>query len=86
MLSEKIYSHIHPDNLQCSKITVSMMRNFRRGELLLRRWNGLKHQVVWLGQSTLEINRDSVFIVVRDRSIPVREELTDEELIKYCTP
>lgn len=66
LLSEKIFTHIDPDHLQCCKITVSMMKNFKRGELLLRRWNKLKNQVVWLGQSTLEINRDSVFIVVRD--------------------
>jgi LmbE family N-acetylglucosaminyl deacetylase len=43
LLSENIYTHIHPDHLQCCKITVSMMKNFKRGELLLRRWNRLKN-------------------------------------------
>lgn len=63
-----------------------MTKNFKRGDLLLRRWNRLKHQVVWLGQSTVEINRDSAYIIVRDQSITVREALTEEELIKWCTP
>lgn len=41
--------------------------------------------MVWLGQSTLEINRDSAYIMVKDSSKKVREELTDEEMKKYSS-
>jgi len=32
------------------------------------------------------VNRDSVYIIVKDNMIKVRETLTDEELKKYATP
>ena len=82
-LSAKVFPHISPDNLWCSKI--SYVKNFRRGDLVVRRWNSLKNQSQWICQSTLEINRDSILIIVRDNSIKVREELTTEELLKYAT-
>ena len=49
----------------------------------MRKWSCLKNQPTWLGQSTIEINRDSVFIVVKDSSKKLRETLTDEELMLY---
>ena len=80
LLSERL--GLDPDHLVCSK--VSPGKSFRRGELLLRRWNKLRYQQVWLGQSTLELNRDGVYVVVRDVSVPMREELADEEVRRYC--
>jgi hypothetical protein len=84
-LTTHVFPHIAPDNLMCSKVSAAQIKSFRRGELLLRRWSKLRVQSVWLGQSTLEINRDSIYVVVRDSSIPVREELSEEEVRKFCT-
>jgi hypothetical protein len=43
---------------------------------------------MWMGQSSLEISRDSIFIVVKDQSLPLRqlEVGQDEDLIqKYAS-
>lgn len=60
-----------------------MLRNFKRGELLIKKWNLLKNQMAWIGQSSLEINRDSVYIIVKDTSKKVKEDLTDEQIKKW---
>jgi hypothetical protein len=52
---------------------------------VLRKWNRLKTQATWIGQSTLEINRDSVYVIVKDCSKVLREELTEEEMRKYAS-
>ena len=83
-LSEHIFSHIDAENLFCCK--VSTLRAFRRGDLALKRWNKLKQQMTWIGQSTLEVNRDAVYIIVKDNSKRVRETLTEEELRRYASP
>jgi len=36
--------------------------------------------------SSLEINRDSIYIIVRDWSKKMKEELTAEEMAKWGTP
>ncbi len=41
--------------------------------------------MVWIGQSTLEINRDSVYVIVKDNTIRVREQLTEEEQKRFGT-
>ena len=82
-LTEKVFPHIPSDNLFCCKVT--QLRNFKRGDLVLRRWSKLKTQATWLGQSTIEINRDSVYVVVKDNFKKVREELTEEEFKKYAS-
>ena len=51
----------------------------------MKRWNLLKSQMTWIGQSTLEVNRDGVYIIVKDQRKQVREDLTDEELSKYAS-
>lgn len=82
-LSEKVFPHILAETLFCSK--VSSLRQFRRSDLALKKWNRLMHQNVWLGQSTLEVSRDAVYIVVKDNQIPLREQLTEEEIKKYAS-
>lgn len=52
----------------------------------MKPWRKLKVQGVWVGMSSLEINRDSVYIIVRDWSKKMKEELTSEELAKWGTP
>ena len=42
--------------------------------------------MIWIGQSYLEINRDGVVLIAKNAELPVREELTEEELKKYATP
>lgn len=84
-VQEHIFPHIEGDNLFFSKVAFSQVKTFRRADLVLRRWSRLKNQAIWLGQSTIEINRDSVYVVIKDNSIQLREELTDEEIHKYAT-
>ena len=52
---------------------------------MLRRWSRLRNQATWLGQSTIEINRDSVYVFAKDNSIPLRETLTDDEIRMYAS-
>lgn len=39
---------------------------------------------MWLGQSTLELNRDGVYAIIRNIHVPMREELTEDEVRNYC--
>lgn len=39
----------------------------------MKSWQALYSVKQWIGQSRLEINRDSVFVVVKDSSIPVKQ-------------
>lgn len=41
--------------------------------------------MTWIGQSTLEVNRDSAYVIVKDNDIKVRDQLTDEEIKKYAS-
>lgn len=84
-LSERVFPHISADNLHCSKVSSTQVKNFKRGDLILRRWSRLKTQATWLGQSTIEINRDSVYVIVKDASKTLREQLTDDELRMYAS-
>lgn len=52
---------------------------------MLRRWSRLRSQSIWLGQSTIEINRDSVYVFAKDNSILLRETLTDDEIRMYAS-
>lgn len=63
-LNEKVFPHIASEDLYCCK--VNFLKNFKRGDLVLKRWSKLKNQMTWLGQSTLEINRDSVYIIAKN--------------------
>ena len=38
-----------------------------------------------IGLSSFAINRDGVFIIVKDMRKKLREELTDDEIQKYAT-
>jgi hypothetical protein len=48
-LSEKLFPHIDPDHLLCSKVSSNQIKSFKRGDLVLRRWSKLKSQSIWLG-------------------------------------
>ena len=85
LIQEHIFPHIPAANLFCSKVSSTQIKNFKRGDLVLRKWSCLKSQHIWLGQSTLEVNRDSIYIIVKDSSKKLREELTDEELMLYAS-
>ena len=82
-LVANVFPHLTVESLFCTKI--NYVKNFKRGDLVVRRWNSLKNQSQWIGQSTLEINRDGVFVVVRDFRKKVREELTEEEVLKWAS-
>lgn len=41
--------------------------------------------MTWIGQSTLEVNRDSVYVIVKNNEIKVREVLTDDEIKRYAS-
>lgn len=40
-LSEKVFPHISSEHLYCCK--VNFLKNFKRGDLVLKRWSKLKH-------------------------------------------
>ena len=42
--------------------------------------------MTWIGQSYVEINRDAILIIAKNSELPLRENLTEEELKKYATP
>lgn len=67
---------------------LKLERPFTRSDLALKAWHKLKYEYISIGQSALQVNEDSVLIVVRDGKIPIRD-LTledDGELIsKYAT-
>ena len=84
-LSEKVFPHIPADNLFSCKVSKDSMKNFKRGDLVLRKWSRLKNQSTWLGQSTIEINKDSVYVIVKDSTKVLREALTDVEITKYAS-
>lgn len=68
---------------------INIQHNFIRSDLVLRSWNALKMQKNWIGSSRLEINRDSVFIVVKDNSIRFKEPQFGEDdniLNKWASP
>lgn len=83
LVQEHIFPHIPASNLFMTKVSSTQQKNFKRGNLVLRKWSSLKNQPTWLGQSTVEINRDCCYIVVKDSSKTLREDLTDEELMLY---
>lgn len=43
-LTDKVFPHIEPDNLFCCKVSLTLIRHFKRGDLILRRWSRLKSQ------------------------------------------
>jgi ABC-type Fe3+/spermidine/putrescine transport system ATPase subunit len=49
LVSERLYPHINPDNLFFSKVSQSQIKNFKRSDLVLRRWSRLRNQSTWLG-------------------------------------
>jgi len=83
LLSESVFPHIPSESLFVTKI--AFVKNFKRGDLAVRNWNTLKNQSMWLGQTSIQINRDGVFVVVRDSSKKIREELTEQELLKWAS-
>jgi len=58
------------------------MKTFHRSDLALKRWSHMTagQQTKHLGQGFMEIQRDSVLIVVKDNTKPQRKELTEEEI------
>ena len=86
-LHSNYFPHIPLDTLFATRINIQ--HDFIRSDLVLRSWHSLKMQKNWIGNSRLEINRDSVFIVVKDSSIRFKEPQfgeDDEILNKWASP
>ena len=81
-LQSKFYPHIAAEHMFGTKI--SFLKTFCRSDLALRGWSNLVSTVnTMLAGCKLELSRDAALIIVRDWSKTLREELTDEEIVKY---
>ena len=81
-----LFPHIHPDNLFASRTAVYKI--FHRSDLIFKKWLKVASSGVgnaWLGTSQYELTRDGILIVVKDKSIPLREDLTQEEKDNFCS-
>jgi hypothetical protein len=86
-LQANYFPHIALNNLFGLK--VNLLKEWTRSDLAIKSWQSLASQKHWIGQSNLEINRDSVFIVVKDSHVPQRQLKLgeDDEMIrKYASP
>lgn len=63
-LSDKVFPHIPPENIQGCKL--NFIKGFKRSELVLKRWNILKAQATKIAQSAIKINKDSDLIIIKD--------------------
>lgn len=82
-LQSKFYPHIAPEHIFATKVT--FLKTFYRSDLAIRGWSNMISTVnTMLAASKLELTRDSAFIVVRDWSKTLREQLSEEELAKYA--
>ena len=64
-LQSKIYPHIAPESLFGTKI--SFLKSFVRSDLAMRSWiNLISTPNTILASSKLELNKDSLLVVVRD--------------------
>jgi hypothetical protein len=46
---------------------INLSKPFIRSDLALKKWQCLSAQKIWIGQCNLEINRDSLLVVVKDQ-------------------
>jgi Fe2+ transport system protein FeoA len=82
-LHKTLFSHI-PDN-QFFGTRIAFFKSFIRSDLAMRAWfNLIQTPNVDLTKSKLELTRDSILVIVRDNSKPVREILTPDELKRYA--
>jgi hypothetical protein len=65
-LNEKLFPHIPESSFFGSKVT--FMKSFYRSDLVLKKWSHMTagQQQKFLGQGFMEIQRDSVLIIVKD--------------------
>lgn len=69
-LQAMIFPHIEKNHLFATKVDIT--RPFKRSVLALKKWLSLAPQRMWIGASSLQINRDSLFIVVKDQTKQLR--------------
>jgi len=82
-LQEKMFPHIEQTNLFAAKI--NFLKSFYRSDLVLKKWVNLNiGGSKPLSQGPLEVSRDSTLIIVRDNSIRIREDLTEDEIKKWA--
>ena len=85
-LQQNLFKHIELNNLWAAR--VNMIKPFIRSDLILKKWHLMSAQKVWIGNSKFEISKDSIFLVIKDHSVKVKNlELgVDNELIyKYAS-
>mmetsp|Transcript_33433 Transcript_33433/g.51321 ORF Transcript_33433/g.51321 Transcript_33433/m.51321 type:complete len:294 (-) Transcript_33433:258-1139(-) len=73
----KVYPHIPVNTMFGCR--VNLYKPLIRSDLTLKRWHSLAPQKVWVGSSQLEVVRDSIFIVIRDQSVPIRQLSIEED-------
>lgn len=70
-LQTNLFPHIPLNSLFGANVRITT--DFVRSDLALKSWKCISNQNVWVGQSSLTINRDSVLIVVKDFAVRTKE-------------
>lgn len=82
-MQKSLFPHI-PTN-QFFGTRIAFFKSFVRSDLAMRAWfNLIQTPNTELAKSKLELTRDSILVIVRDNSKPVREQLTADELKRYA--
>lgn len=85
-LHEFVVPHIPKKALFAARMDITG-GPFKRSALALKKWACLAAQRLWIGASSLQINRDSLFLVVKDQTKPLRHLKVgedDEKLRRYA--
>ena len=85
-LQKKLFSHIKLQQLSATKVNI--LKPFIRSDLALKSWQALNHQKSWIGQASISVNRDSIFIAVKDINKPTKQLVlgSDDALLqKYAS-
>ena len=77
LLQSSLFPHIGVKQLFATRVNIC--KPFIRSDLVLRSWQALAFSKQWIGTMPFEINRDSVFIVVKNHSIPVKQLALGED-------
>jgi hypothetical protein len=81
-IHEKLFSHI--PTMTFMGVKAGFMKTFYRSKLAQGGWKNMKacDKDKYLGESFLEVSRDSTVIVVKNSQTPQRAELTSAEIEK----
>ena len=68
---------------------LNILKSWSRSDLAIRSWSNIHAVKGWIGNSSLEICRDSICLIVKDSSVPVRHLVIgqdDDSIEKWASP